>query len=380
MTRRLAWTTVLLLSASCADDPVPVASVPSATAELPDVELVHLAGIGAGYVDARIHKIAVDTTGRIAFFPTEDGLPLIRFVDSTGFWTGGASRIGEGPGELDGPTRLWFVGDTLVLDETKRAVEIRFDRKGELLGERPITPGRVTLAAASEGLLTFDPNWEASQSPPQVVLRPWEKGGPREVLGAAHPQLARALAKRPGPAVTYPWPVVAMQHGIVALVEPRTPTVWYFNLAGQLLDSVVLEGAARIRGPYEATEELEGYERVARSGTLGPNGRRYRGPDMDSVRRLFAEDRPPVAFVYGANYDGRGRLWIVGPHNDSTRAIVLAGTRTLGTIMLPCFRVGRFVSISNRWLALHCSKGESADPPFELQLYRIVEPETRARP
>jgi hypothetical protein len=374
MIRCLALTGLLLLTASCADDPVPAATVPIPTAELPSVELVHLAGIGAGYVDARIHKIAVDTTGRIAFFPTEDGFPLIRFVDSTGFWTGGASRIGEGPGELDGPSRLWFVGDTLVVDESKRAVEIRFDRKGELLGERSIVQGQVPLAAATEGVLTFDPNWESRQEPARVWLRPWSKGNPRELLGAAHPQLAMALAKRPGPAVTYPWPVVAMQKGIVALVEPRTPTVWYFNLAGKLLDSVVVEGGARMRGPYESAEELAGFERVARSGTLGPNGRRYRGPNMDSVRRLFAEDRPPVAFIHGANYDGHGRLWIVGPHNDSTRAIVLAGTRTLGTIMLPCFRVGRFVSISNRWLALHCSKGEGADPPFELQLYRIVEP------
>jgi len=166
-----------------------------------------------------------------------------------------------------------------------------------------------------------------------------------------------------------------MHNGIIALVEPHTPTVWYFNFAGKLLDSVVLDGAARMRGPYEAAEELEVFERVSRSGTVGPDGERYRGPDIDSVRRLFKADRPPVAFVHGVNYDGRGRLWIVGPHNDSTRAIVLSGTRTLGTIMLPCFRVGRFVSISNRWLALHCSKGEGADPPFELQLYRIVESE-----
>jgi|CXWK01.1.fsa_nt_gi hypothetical protein len=373
--RRMALAGALLLATSCAEEPEPVAIVPTASAELPSVELVHLAGIGASYVDARIHNIAVDTTGRIAFYPTEGGIPLIRFVDSTGFWTGGASRIGEGPGELDYPSRHWFVGDTLVVDESKRAVEIRFDRSGILLSERAITPGRVALAAGSDGLLTFDPNWEASQSPPVVSLRPWGKEGVREALGAAHPQLAAALAKRPGPAITYPWPVVAMHNGIIALVEPHTPTVWYFNFAGKLLDSVVLDGAARMRGPYEAAEELEVFERVSRSGTVGPDGERYRGPDIDSVRRLFKADRPPVAFVHGVNYDGRGRLWIVGPHNDSTRAIVLSGTRTLGTIMLPCFRVGRFVSISNRWLALHCSKGEGADPPFELQLYRIVESE-----
>lgn len=297
---------VLLVTTSCADDPVPAAAVPIPTAELPSVELVHLAGIGAGEVNARIHKIAVDTTGRIAFIPTEDGFPLIRFVDSTGFWTGGASRLGEGPGEFESASRLWFVGDTLVGDESRRAVEIRFDRGGALLGERPIVQGQVPLAAATEGLLTFDPNWESRQEPARVWLRPWGKGETREILGAAHPQLAAALAKRPGLAVTYPWPVVAMREGIVALVEPRTPTVWYFNLAGKLLDSVALDGVGRSRGPYEAAEELAGFARTSRSGTIGPDGKRSRGPDLDSVRRLFAEDRPPVAFIHGANYDGQG--------------------------------------------------------------------------
>ncbi|MDX2263321.1 MAG: hypothetical protein SFU84_16635 [Gemmatimonadales bacterium] len=380
MMRGMAFAGALLLTTSCAEQPEPVAIVPTASAELPRVELVHLAGIDAGYVDARIHKIAVDTTGRIAFFPREDGIPLIRFVDASGRWTGGASRIGPGPGELDFPSRIWFVADTLITHDAARAVEIRFDRRGALLGERRIPPGRVPLAAASEGVLTFDPNWEFSQGPARLWLLPWDVADVREVLGAAQPQLAAALAKQPGPAITYPWPVVAMQNGVIALVEPRKPTVWYFNLAGKLLDSVVVEGAARSRGPYEAAEELENFARASRSGTIGPDGKRYRGPDIDSVKRLFAADRPPVAFIHGANFDGHGRLWIVGPHNDSTRALVLAGTRLLGAIMLPCFRVGRFVSVSNRWLALHCSKGEGGDPPFELQLYRIGEPDSTKLP
>ena len=68
--RRMALAGALLLATSCAEEPEPVAIVPTASAELPSVELVHLAGIGASYVDARIHNIAVDTTGRIAFYPT----------------------------------------------------------------------------------------------------------------------------------------------------------------------------------------------------------------------------------------------------------------------------------------------------------------------
>lgn len=341
---------------------------------MPSLQLIHRGPAVNDSIDDRIMKIAVDNDGRIAMIPSMSESPRIRFVDSTGHFDGATGRAGAGPGELGFPGRVWWVDDTLVAYETSRLVEIRYDRKGRLMRESPIRNGVVPLAAGEEGVLEFDYNWRERGRTPVLSLRRSDGSRPRPVLNERHPQLAQALDVTKGMAITYPWPVAAIRNGVLALIEPRTPTVWYFTLAGQMIDSVSLEGASRVRGPAEFAEELEGFARSARGGMVGPDGKRYPGPDFDSVRKALAVDRPPVAFIHGANFDGRGRLWIVGPHRDSTRAIVLAGAATLGTIMLPCFRVGRFVSISDRWVALLCSNGEGADPPFELRLYRIVEP------
>ncbi len=367
-------TVVVAFLAGCTAERSGVSSLPVASAAMPQLELVHDGSAVNDSIDDRWMKIDVDGRGRIAITPGESFNPRIRFVDSTGRFSGGAGPIGPGPGELGFPSRLWWIDSGLVAYETSRRVRIRYDQNGRLTGERPTQEGRVPVAASEEGVVEFTHSWRERQHAPSLTLRALNRNTSGVLLDDRQPQLRRALDQDIGIAITYPWPVVALDKGVLALIEPRTPTVWYFNLAGEFLDSVALAGAGRLRGPTEYAEEFATYARSAGSGTRGPDGKRYPGPDLDSLRTMFRVDRPPVASIHGANFDGHGRLWIIGPHNDSTRALVLSGTQVLGHLMLPCFRVGRFVAVSNRWVALLCSNGEGADPPFELQLYRIVEP------
>ena len=370
-----SWTSCsLLLLAGCLRTPALPPELPSVSKDMPTVELVHQGAAINDSIDDRVMKIAVDRRGRVAVLPSMDGSPRIRFVDSSGHFRGGTGRAGPGPGELGGPGRIWWIADSLVVYETGRLVDIRYDPDGRLIRESPIRNGLVPLAASEVGIVELDYNWRVRGKPPVLTLRSSDGTRSRRVLDQRHPQLAQALAEVSGIATTYPWPIVAVRDSVLVLVEPRTPTIWYFTLAGQLMDSVSLGGMSRERGPMEFAEELDGYARASRGGTVGPDGKRYPGPDFDSIRKVLLADRPPVAFIHGANFDGHGRLWIIGPHRDSTRAIIVAGRQALGTITLPCFRVGRFVTVSDRWIALLCSKGEGADPPFELQLYRIVEP------
>ena len=374
MKRRLLLAGALLLTAGCAEEVAPVESVPTATDGMPTLMPVHSGAAINDSIDDRIMKIAVDDIGRIAITPSMTSNPRIRFVDSTGHFAGGAGPIGQGPGELGFPPRMWWVDSALIAYETDRLVRVRYDPSGKARGEHPTEVGMVPLAAGRDGVVEFPINWRDRQRPPVLMLRPLASGRPRVLLDHRHPQLLRALEQDNGVAITYPWPVVAIQQGVLALIEPRTPTVWYFNLAGVLLDSVVLEKEGRVRGPREAAEELAGFVHVSREGTRGPDGKRYPGPDLDSVRKAFENDRPPVAFIHGANFDGLGRLWIIGPQNDSTRALVFSGTRLLGKVMVACYRGGRFVSVSDRWVALLCSNGDDTEQPYQLQLYRIVEP------
>lgn len=381
MMRRMALAGALLLATSCAEKPEPaVTSLSAATDSMPALMLVHDGAAINDSIDDRIMKVAVNSRGQIAIVPSMLSNPVIRFVDSTGHFSGGAGPAGPGPGELGFPPRMWWIDSSLVAYETDRLVRIQYDASGHLSREHPTEVGMVPLAAGRDGVVEFPINWRDRRRPPALMLRPLDSGRSQVLLDDRHPQLLRAVNQGNGVAITYPWPVVAMQKGVLALIEPRTPTIWYFNLSGVLLDSVVLESARRLRGPREAAEELDAFVRVSREGTRGPDGKRYAGPDLDSVRKAFENDRPPVAFIHGANFDGHGRLWIIGPHNDSTRALVFSGTRLLGKVMVACYRGGRFVSVSDRWVALLCSKGNEADPPFEVQLYRIVEPEPNALP
>jgi hypothetical protein len=376
MSRPGRWvpTVVVAFLIGCTAERSGVSSLPVATAAMPQLELVHAGSAVNDSIDDRWMKIDVDDRGRIAITPGQSFSPRIRFVDSTGHFSGGAGPIGPGPGELGFPPRIWWSDSGLVAYENNRRVQIRYDQDGRLTGEQPTQEGFVPVTASPEGVVEFTHSWRERKQSPALTLRAYTPRKPNVLLDDRQPQLRRALEQEQGLAITYPWPVVAVDRGVLALVEPRTPIVWYFNLAGELLDSVALAGVGRHRGPTESAEELATYARSAGSGTRGPDGKRYPGPDLDSLQTLFKADRPPIAFIHGANFDGRGRLWIIGQHNDSTRALVLSGTRLLGQLMLPCFRVGRFVAVSNRWVALLCSNGEGADPPFALQLYRIVEP------
>lgn len=367
----------VVLLGGCAGERPGVKSLPAVPAAMPKVEAVHVGSSVNDSIDDRIMKIDVDDRGVIAMIPTMTSNPRIRFVDSTGHFAGGAGPIGEGPGELGFPARVWWTATGLVAYETNRLVRVQYDQNGRLTGEEPHQLGLVPLAESEEGMIEFTYNWRERQRPPSLLLRRFDRKRADALLDDRHPQLRQSLGEAPGVAITYPWPVVAADAGVLALVEPRTPIVWYFSLAGVLLDSVVLEGASRLRGPKESAEELAVFARASRQGARGPDGKYYPGPDFDSVQALFRADHPPAAFIHGANFDGKGRLWIIGPHNDSTRALVLSGTRLLGQLMLPCFRVGRFVAVSDRWVALLCSNGDEAEQPFQLQLYRIMEPATK---
>jgi len=367
--------------AGCGVERPAAAKLPAVEGEMPRLELVHRGDSIVDSIADRIRKIAVGGDGQVALIFAPDATPRIRFVDSMGRLNGGAGPGGPGPGEIGFPPRTWWIGDTLIAYETGRLVEIRYSKEGKLLGERPIRHDLVPLAAGHDGVLEFNVDWAMRRTAPTLMLRTPDARNPRVLLDARHPQLRKALDQRSGVSATYPWPIVAIRNGIIALLDPRAPVIWYFNVNGDLVDSLAVPAVSRVRGPIELTETIGAYARVARSGTIGPTGQRMPGPNLDSIRALFASDRPPIAAIHGLNFDGRGRLWIVGSHRDSTRAIVISGTRVLGELILPCYRVDRFVSVSDRWLALLCADQDGGyEPPFELQLYRIVEPAPPARP
>lgn len=369
--RRMSSVPLLaLLAVACATEHEAPPRSP-ASAELPRLEQVDWqTAIDDSIID-RIMKIAVDRNGRVALALSFDDNPRVRFVDSTGNLRGGAGPAGAGPGELGIPPRSFWIGDKLAAYENGRRRLILFDQDGTLVREHPLEGGLVALGRSANGVLEFDPNWRERGRPAELRLRSIADGRVRRLLGQNEPRLERSLRTDDGIPATYPWPIVTADSTTLVLVDPRDAIVWRFSLAdGSLRDSVVLQGVARERGVRELAEEVE----AAAQSTRGPDGRTTRSDNEADLRRKYTEDRAPIAFIHGVHFDGRGRLWIVGPHRDSTRALVVGEHGLLGAMMIPCFRVGRFVDVTDRWLAVACSNGNDADVPADLRLYRIVEP------
>jgi hypothetical protein len=109
--------------------------------------------------------------------------------------------------------------------------------------------------------------------------------------------------------------------------------------------------------------------------------RRWKGRDGRSLDRA-ALDREestlrekPLDFfshVHGLEFDGKGRLWVLGPQGDSAYADVFADTLFLGRLSIGCRDFGGSFALNKMFLAMVCSDTE--DSPT-VQLYQLREGE-----
>jgi hypothetical protein len=331
---------------------------------MPAVSLVPLADAAAVGVDVRWHRLALNASGYSAFFASDQGKPLIVILDSTGHLVGTAGATGSGPGEFHGPDRLWFFGDTLLSYETSRLTRIRFDLAGSFLDERRFQESGVAVGSAEGGVLEYD----IGRSGTSIRFREYPGESTVEVLPPSDGRLQSATTY-PGPGRSgFRPPIVTGTATNVFLLDPFKALLYRYDRHGRFLDSLDLSPYRSRRGPRELAEARASLTRIARDPSAGA----LTQAASDELHSL-EDTSPPLASQHGLQVDGRGRVWILGPDQDSTQAIVISNGRVLGTLRIPCHDPDRFVAVSGAWLGALCERSDTAATPYGLQLYRIVE-------
>lgn len=341
------------------DPPPPPATLPQLV-ELP---------LRLGLEDQRreIFHLVVDDHGSIIYsINTPGGDRLIR-LDSTGKRTDSFAPTGSQPGEFTDLAIPFRAGDTILVFDTARLLFAKFLRDGTYSGDTPETLPRIPLAVFNDSVDEFVAGRDGRTSSGMIVRRALNSTRIRPLLNSGDSLLIRTLGQNDNRV-----PVWASGNRGSVLADPISYRLFFFWPNGSVRFAAGREIPPNRRGPRELALRLRELELAERFDTL-PDGSAKSAPDLIRRKESAATDTI-VHFVQpGMQFDGQGRLWIIGTTGDTTFADVFADTTFLGRTLLPCIRPSS-VSINNDWLAVACT-ATSMGGVYPLHLYRVKEPE-----
>lgn len=329
-----------------------------------------------------IGTLALTAHGSIAYRPDNRHEPLITVIDSTGHVLSRWGTRGEGPGELLGDEFL-LSSDSHVVAAGTGGQSVRvYDVTGRLVEHRAGPPAGIPTAMAG-GAIAW---WTAFSrgAGPRSAFRQGRRGPVTHwcvlsecstaILEASDPVVLAIDSAAPPPG-SGGWPPATLTRDELIVADGYSYTIWRISLR----DPTQRRQFTRILPPRRVTEREfasadSGWVELERNGIPGPGGQRIR-ENFDREREFLRSTPRPHFQMFGLSVDGRGRLWVIGKANDSTFVDVFSDTTFLGRHMIDCDRTGYAGAVRGKWLALGC-EDQSKDFPYELRLYRIVEPDT----
>jgi hypothetical protein len=279
---------------------------------------------------------------------------------------------GEGPGELRIPQPL-IVDDTavvgydlgtrriMVFDRASGAVRREFRPRDRVVPYFRGPPGTVVATRTDRGVTL----------PALVDLatgRVREGIPPDDTTSIA---LFAGEADRPGYEGNVA--VVGRWSGGTLVANGMTYRLVRYDATGQVAGRIDRGRAPRRLSAREVEQEL-GRLRGTPMGST---------PERLEAARLRLARAPQRWFTHlsGPREDGRGRLWVMVEHGDSTVADVFAADTLLGSLRVDCPGYAGRWDLVGEWLVMLCTPADTtmlADA--EVRRYRIVEPGQMAAP
>lgn len=271
-----------------------------------------------------------------------------------------------------------YAGDALYVEDDAQSRHVAFSSVGRLRAAQGHPPGRVLAFHAD----SFDVELGFGTGREEIRRYPIGRGRSRALVAAgdaAFAALTRPDSAAPAIATRYVSPAVAVNDRELVVGNPYTYRFQAYDPAGRATYAFGRDLPPRVRTPAELAEDRTRLAKQRRSGIPGPKDQRIMVPGVEqAIARLPTAPLRHFSAVAGTQFDGAGRLWVIGDLGDSTFADVFADGRFLGRRILPCAAPSRFqslASLNDRWLALLCrAPDEDETREVELQLYLNDEP------
>jgi hypothetical protein len=295
-------------------------------------------------------SIAVSPNALVALISpgTEDGR-MIHLLDTTGTVVAAFGPQGQGPGELSAVGSVFMSHDRLYTYDLSNRRFTVFDLAGKVLGSSE--DARFLLPFAVHG--DSSDNLETDGSKYWIVRR--------RLSGKDRTVINRGDSVPPARAST--------PTGFV-LGDGTTYRLDRYDSKGLLLNSF---GRSGLVPPRLSESQIE-----SQMTSLA----RFRGPDgklLDPIRleerrkELRSQEVPFFPRNRSLEFDGAGRLWIVGSIGDSAFADLFADTLFLGRLTFDCPDFRNMWALSGAWLALVCGPPEGSDRSALVRLFELTE-------
>jgi hypothetical protein len=314
-----------------------------------------------------LSTVAVGADGTVLVLPLDAQGPSLMLIGARNTPPRAYGRPGEGPGEMRMPIPL-LVEDTTVVGFDLATQRIMFyDRASgqvvrEMRPELPVVPfmrgpGATLLASRFDRGVELPVLVELARGRVRQVLAPTDSY--RVALFADDDQYDGGSRNTT---------VIGRWSDGVVLANGMTYRIGQYDEQGVLRHRIDRNIAPRRLSPAEIELELSRLATTAMGRT----------PERLARARERLEATPTRWFTHrGApRSDGRGRLWVMVEHGDSTLADVYAGDRLLGRTRFDCPGFTGRWDLVGEWLVLLCVPVEpTAEHDAEVRRWRIVEPD-----
>lgn len=370
--RLITASAILLLSACSSKDAGQHGDQGSSpVVSLPRLERVGFSPASDGQPFTRV-PIKIDSAGGIYYYGESAGDGFITHLDSSGALVSRFGPSGSGPGELSGSGVLLATGDTIVVYDTHQVRAVYLSTGGSLLNAFQLESLLFPLQVRGTTLYAFDPTTLArGKSPTVVAIELGAAGMPERTVVDTSERLFRALLTDLDPQRPVPIPAFWIGTDIRLIGNPATGRIVILDSAGRR--EAQIPGGPPTRGSESLARLRESLSRQSHgpTGELLPINKANQAR-LDTLDR----ERLPYFAWPGLWADSGGHVWAVGAGGDATLVDVFADTTWLGRLALPCRQPGKMITHNGRWLALECQISGDADVPFEIQLYRVVWPDS----
>jgi hypothetical protein len=315
-------------------------------------------------------RFALGPDGSVVMTMAPGSDRLLGIYDSSGTLQISLGRGGEGPGELRVPNPVLLDANGLMVTDMAQARIITFDpQSGKLLATTTITQPITILGAAGDRLLMAIPMADG------LTLPAWGRPGlevPSPLVAPSDSFVVAHFPPAPETRLT-PLAVLGAWRGGVIVANGRSYAVGLYDSTGRFVRALSREVEPRF-----ATPEM--------IGAFRRRAERYRGPDgkerdpvriNDDVAAYREKPQPHFSHVSPVREDPRGRIWIVGMEGDSAFADLFTPTGQIGHLGIACPGFSGRWSLNGEWLALMCAAPNGSSRDAVLQLFRIVESDTR---
>jgi len=274
-------------------------------------------------------------------------------------------RPGDGPGEMRMAHPL-LVNDTaiVVFDIATQRILV-FDRTSGVIARemRPTLPVQPIVRGNGNTLIATRRD-DGVESPAVIDLASGRASSLLSRTDAYRAELFARDEELTGTTVNIP--VVGRWAGGAVLANGLTYRLGLYSRDGTLRHRI-----DRNFPPRKLTE----FEIERQVGQLAQSPIAGNSPRLNRIREQLAEE-PTRWFTHLSppRDDGRGRLWVVVSHGDSTTADVYSGAELLGTSRLDCPGFAGRWDVSGEWLVLLCFPADpDAISDAEVRRWRIVD-------